>query len=988
MFRARFNLISIAIAGIILSGSSSFAEKMDKATHTLLIDKLERVLELMDSSSDKRIDVVLRLADLHAERARLEDMEQGQKDADKADLEAKVDRTRSLKLYQDAMKKSTPEIQGKITFQMAQLYDLQGENKKALNLYQNISQNKDNKYRPEYVGEALTKLGDLSFNKVKFSEAQKFFLSALQIKETPRQDYIKYRIAWCEFHNGHLATATKGLIDVLKANVISGQGDSTSFQEEVSRDLATFISRGKASPTEVQTVSDLSPQSVRHQNLIYLSDELNRLGKKNAAVYVVMVAGPSREDNAAGDRDPQHDKIEEHLKLAELQYDIGKKDQVVTELETTVNLWKANSCAVAENCSLLKDRFKRLVVNWGKAEEKHPSVDLVKSYGLYNSLFSDAEMNYWAALAARDTSQFKEAATFYRSAYDIASSQIKGTGKAVPDKKISNIIEGSLLGEIEVSELANNIEMKANAYNHYLEERPNGQKSLEVTYQKAHLLYEQGQYQQAANEFHRIALLNGATELREKAAHLALDSLVLLKSDDLVQSWATEFSREFHEGRGAFIAIAKKAVINHVAIVLNDPNSSPAQLREALNRLAAFPVREATREEQIAYYKNKLILSERLKDLGEMQKAANGLLSMKGISQEDKIYALSRKEWVSELTLNFKDAYQLSLILSGHSNPGERALKLAMLAELAGKNPVRHYEDYLRVGRDREKVQGVVAKMVRLSGSAKTLLQNEASLKSNPDLLATLALEIFAVHQDYNFAKQILKINGIWQTPSGKVLSRFVFLKNYHKFSEELMASHLNHGRNIRSNLDRYISLLKRTEMEVGKAVASQDWVLQAITLNDVAYHYKRFAIELYGMKVPESLSGEVSKQAHLYTAKSAEVSQKIAELWSDSSTIDTLFSDYEKTHGELRRALYAELRIVAKVSPVAQRKNFIHALARSEAKPTPNSIEAARISVSQSPFDSEKIERFKVLEEKEGKETLVAFLGARLDQLQGGTKK
>jgi hypothetical protein len=42
---------------------------------------------------------------------------------------------------------------------------------------------------------------------------------------------------------------------------------------------------------------------------------------------------------------------------------------------------------------------------------------------------------------------------------------------------------------------------------------------------------------------------------------------------------------------------------------------------------------------------------------------------------------------------------------------------------------------------------------------------------------------------------------------------------------------------------------------------------------------------------------------------------------------------------------------------------------------------------VSQSPFDSDKIERFKILEEKEGKETLVAFLDARLMQLQGKTE-
>jgi hypothetical protein len=393
-------------------------------------------------------------------------------------------------------------------------------------------------------------------------------------------------------------------------------------------------------------------------------------------------------------------------------------------------------------------------------------------------------------------------------------------------------------------------------------------------------------------------------------------------------------------------------------------------------------VKEASHNEQIAYYKNKLILAERLKDLGEAQKAANGLLSLKGLSEEDRSYALSRKEWVAELTLNFREAYALSLELPVHGSKEEHVLKLAMLAELAGKNPVHHYEDYLKIGTNREKIQGVVAKLVRQSNSAKVLREYETKLRSNPELLATLALEVFAVHQDYNFAKDMLKINGVWQTSSGKILSRFIFLKHYRAFSEDLMASHLNHAQNVRANLDRYVGLLKRTELEVAKAISSQDWVLQAITLNDVAYHYKRFAVELYGMRVPEALEAEVARQAHSYQAKSTEVAGKITQLWSDSSTIDTLFLDYEKTHGALRKALYTELRSVAKVSPADHRQSFIHALAKSEAKPSSGAIEAARISVSQSPFDSDKIERFKILEEKEGKETLVAFLDARLMQL------
>jgi hypothetical protein len=122
-----FKTLAGIVAASFIAGSVSIADKMDKDTHTLLIDKLERVLSLMESGSDKRLDIVLRLADLHAERARLEDMDQGEKDADKTSNDAKTDRTRSLELYKEALNNISGELRGKVTFQMAQIDDLQGE---------------------------------------------------------------------------------------------------------------------------------------------------------------------------------------------------------------------------------------------------------------------------------------------------------------------------------------------------------------------------------------------------------------------------------------------------------------------------------------------------------------------------------------------------------------------------------------------------------------------------------------------------------------------------------------------------------------------------------------------------------------------------------------------------------------------------------------------------------------------------------------------
>jgi hypothetical protein len=298
----------------------------------------------------------------------------------------------------------------------------------------------------------------------------------------------------------------------------------------------------------------------------------------------------------------------------------------------------------------------------------------------------------------------------------------------------------------------------------------------------------------------------------------------------------------------------------------------------------------------------------------------------------------------------------------------------------------------LKISNNREKIQTVIAKIVRRTESKTVLLQYEPQLRSNPELLGTLALEIFAVHHDYRLISQVLKVNGLYLTPSGRVLSRFEFLSSYHRLSEELMRSHGRQGKDIKKDLNYKLALLKRTEAAATRAINSQDWVLQVIALNDIAYHYKRFALDILSMRVPSNFTEDqkmqfrhmISEQAHGYQAKAFNVMKKVSDLWNDSSTINTLFADYEKTHDELRKALYDELRIVAKVAPQNQRAQFVRTLAYSEAKPSTEAIAQARVSVMQNPFNAEKIERLKILEEKAGKTTIVAFLGARLGQLQG----
>lgn len=101
----RWNGIHIICLALSLTAAgSAIAEKMDESTDSLVIDKLERAMDLMDKDAPERTGVQLRLADIYAERARLKLIEEGKKSCDTCEG-SKADRAKALAYYKDAFPK-------------------------------------------------------------------------------------------------------------------------------------------------------------------------------------------------------------------------------------------------------------------------------------------------------------------------------------------------------------------------------------------------------------------------------------------------------------------------------------------------------------------------------------------------------------------------------------------------------------------------------------------------------------------------------------------------------------------------------------------------------------------------------------------------------------------------------------------------------------------------------------------------------------------
>lgn len=965
------------------------AEKMDTDHDTLVIQTLEGVLSNMEKSDESYTNVVLRLGDLYAERARLEAMKETAENCEKCD-QSKKDRLRAIELFNSVFSRVDNGKKETLLVLMSHLHELSGQPKKSEELYNKVIRGGKKQYSGSILGQAYAGMGDIYFRRGKISKAREYLKKSLTFKETPRKGYIAYRISWCDFNQGKQASASQGLVTILKSKDLLGPEES--FQEEVARDLATFYAKGQVGKTEIQRLFDLTPVKSRDENMSYFATELERLGKKSSALLAWSFVNQRKTEPKS--------QLEGSIQIAQLQYDIGKLDQASAELQKAMAMWKAQGCQSDDECDQYKSKIRKLITEWDRAHKTTPSKELFQAYSVYTNLFDDdLDMIYWSAGVAKSLSMWSESALNFNRSAVLAQKRMKAQKQ--PDAKTKNIFESSLLSQIEVSESAKDLQMRIDAYDNYLALNPLGEKSLEVSYQRAHIYYEKGQYEEAAVAFKGVAAKTGDVELRKKAADLALDSLVLAKKDILIEPWATQFAVAFPNHSNEFLKIARRAALTTVAASINTANKSSGDMTKDLETMNHVNLTGASDKERIAYFKDKIILAEKLKNLDQVNAGATGLLSVRSISASDREYALSRMAWVAEVKLDFKKALEITQKLKLSSlSQDERILKLAVLAELAGQDPVKYYERYLKVSHKKHSheskdVLSAMAKIVRASSSPGSAFKRYAStLKADPQLFSSLALEIYADTHKVEFALLVVRDSRARVTTAGQELQRHLFLRDFETFrsraGHEKISAH-----SVKKSMAGRLHTLKTFETWATKAAKSQDLILQLVTLTTLATQNLRTYNEILELPVPRGLSKAQKKQYQTlvlaqskpFKVKAEQVYGKTHELWEKSATLDSFASAFDQGSKEFKSLLGSDLKTLASVAP-SNKKSFFESRLAKDSPPSSQNIQAAKLSVQEDPFNPGRIEKLKTLEKKAGREHWVAFLDARLRQINSGEMK
>ncbi len=976
----------------LLLGFNLQAETLDFETTNAVVVRMEKVLTKLEKSSESYMPMQLRLADLYSDRARLYEVKDSNAEVNTL-KKAELDRKKAIAIYEGALQDLKGDEQSRVLAQTAHLYQLIGNKIKAQLLFAKVL-SRPKKYSNELLVQSYLGIAEKALSEGKYKLAEKNFNAALVLK--PKKAYIiKSRLAWTHYHNSQEKIALELLESVLR----EVPEEEITFREEVARDYASFLAHTQVNVTKIDFLSKNTPETAKREILVFLAGELDRLGKKTEALYVWKYLGEQVKKSNVD--------YEEHLRLAQIQYDLGHKAEAASEIEAFVHTLKTQICdPKKENCDLIRLKFRKLLTDWAKADSRTTSLALIHAYGSYLSVYSDIDMSYWAAQCAENIHAYVEAIKYYRLSADIALAAISKEASH-HNAHVEKIFEGACMGEIDVAERQGDAESKKQAYDHYIQVNSKGANFLSVRYQRAYLDYDEKKFAEAANRLHAIALESSDGRsikdslFKDKAADTSIEALIALNDQSRLILWSQEYANAFSKRRFEFQAISRNAILTQESARINAA-SSPEEIKSGLAHLEQIDLRNLDRKDILRVLKSKLAAAEKIRDLDTTQRIAKQILEIPKLSSANSELARSRLEWVAEMQFQFDLAFRLAQKLEmSNLSSADRAMKLAVLAELAGKNSKPFYQKFLVLSQNQNAKDQVMAKLIRTAKNPKMEFEKyRNALRHDISLSARLGLEIFASDFDYGFAKRLIRQNGILKTTEGMTLNRFLFIQNFKQHKSLMARTRLDAATpaKLKASLRLRIAMIKQAQKLFDQTLKMADWTLELMTLNAILNQEKNLALDIENLPVPKNIKGNsrrqykklLADQAIPYMQKVTELDVEISKLWSIGD-LDHLYQEVRLASGSIRSILIKEIKLAIEFAPASQRQSALRSVVRLEGeisrRPSLQLIKSSQAEAQARPFDVQRLLQLKEIQQKANNHTYVAYLDQRLSEVNGSAQ-
>lgn len=977
---------------LIISMSAAMAHAQAPAsngsTQDLLIQKLTQVQLGLAPADPARAGVLLRLADLHAERARQLSMKE-LADGCTVCKAGDKDREKALTYYTEALTKVSANSVAKVHLQMGHLYELQGRNELAEKSYQAMLGSSSS---PIEMAEANLSLAEMAFRKSDFQKAQGLYEKVLATEGASSQGLAAYRKAWCAFRMGNLEASISQLQEILKNPKLQSRMSSArgvadvQFLEEVSRDMATFMAARGIKDSDAETLYSLSPEQFKLQQVTMLAREGLRLGQKEPSLKVWDFVYQKQSDPKL--------RLEAQVRMAQLNFDLKNIPAAAKSYQTALNLWAATDCT-AVSCEESAKGLRQFVVGWNRIENSKPSAELLTAYDEYFKVFSeDEDMYVWGSQAAATAGSYAQAAQWTALANKVILAKYTAEKDSAQQKAQAEKLEKNLLLGIENAEKSKDDKLLVAAQDDYLAKSVSKQKAFDVQYQKAYAIYQKGDYAAAADQLKDLAVNGkGSQQIKVQSAELALDALALLKDDTRIQQWSGEFASKFADKKSEFLQIHQKSILTQSAKL------AEAQPDQALAAMAGFNMSAATSEDRKTYLKNKILLSEKLNKITEARVATEDLLREPSLTVDEREFALGRKVWFAELELDFATALKAAEQMKFNTlSQDEKVLKLAMYSELADKSPATYYTQYLKQSKDDEKKALIASQLIRLSKTpAKDLETYKPYFKNNAGLYARAALEVYGVTNDKKVLEKALKEKGSSKQDAFVMIEKILTLDEVKALSAQLAAHKIDtkNQNTIATGLKARVKMLEKADALANRAIAAGDWSSQLLALDLVAKENARFYNEALALPMPAGLTPEqeneyltiLSQQVapNQNTATMAET--KVKEFWAQKSALDS-YKTFAANNYNWSKYIASEVEAVTAIAPEDQKPAWTAAVVEIKAaegslqKPSLAELEKARTNLKQNPFAASAIQEAIVVEKKAQRKSMVEYLEGRLATL------
>lgn len=953
------------------------ATEMDMATHDALIEKME-----IGGGASASVPLKLRLADLYADRSRLKQLKEEEKDNCNACLGSVTDRQKGLKLYRQIFDRLSGDEQLRAYQQIAQSYVLLNQKTQVHKFNRSIINNR--KYSKKLKALVYLHEAEEKFLGQKYAAAYTDFRRAINRNSALYTPLTRYRMAWCEFNAGKYSLARRHLKDILASKA---KMDS-QLRNDVAKDFAKFTAKGPIHSKQLKEIHHLSEKSLALENIELLATELDRLGRAkenlDANLYII--------ENF--DMRPI-DKAFAYLRMAMAEQTLKRDSQTISHFTKSTAAYAEVDCKELEfRCNEYAEKSKKFLVFWNKVEKDHPTATLAQVWKLYLAAFNDAyDMHYVAAQMFDVRKSYPEAVNHY-----IASAKIIKKRELVEKEK--KLFVASLDASMSSAETSKNNELKKKAYTEYLVIDPKGPKHIHAKYQLAYLEYDEKQYKAALKSFKKVIaevveaekVQKGHTAIAKKAADLVLDIYALQKNNRKIMKHAKLYVGTFPQHKKDFESVYRKALLNE-SIAAIDKDASESTRKELLTLMVAVPFADVDEKEQILMLKTQIQLARSVKDLAETIRTGKKLLRYKKLPLKTSHFAYDNLVWAYQVSFNFRQAYIYEKRRLDNSRLAKIDLiRLAMLAEMAGINPKKYYEEYLTRNHGVLEGNRIRAKIVQ--GSRVPWAEIKKTLfktKGSPLLLSELALETFGQYKNIKGAEQVLEGSNADKKPAGKVLLRHVQIPHFKSMKAKL-ARHRISRQAHRTGADtaKRMQLIDELEEFTNAAIDRGDFPLHVAGLSVLQIEKQRLVKDLNSLPVPKGLSADQRKQYQLlmadktkgFTQEAQAIQKTLKTLWANEKYIDEKTKERENASVHIENLIADEAQFLAEYAP-ENKKSKLQALGVAPSGYAAK-LKQARQQAKAHPFKIEAIEKLRQLEGKMAHHTHVAFLDQRLLEMKG----